>query len=384
MTIVARTPTVAFLYFALMIFHVHECTLEARVTTNRWDVPPQGVEYQACSVRVFTSAALIDYIPQHQCTVCGCRLHTIPARTSNYIITYHLLFYGRSARCVQSITCTMATLIFGLACLVSQHQTKHSISAIANLPVKQFMGAAREGWGPYFRNLHSKMRKEGTTPSTARRMNRPPPDRRRRPRQAPPPPRRALSGATISSQATASGRHRDSRQVTHGTSTNNRSSDSRSSSTGCLTRRQRRQRVDDDNFDGLAESRARAARREAEERVTERLAMRLQALWQELKIPSPDQAYITATYLEVGGKGGSRGGGEGNGDKGQVAHVRGGTGNPASGDVHRELARQIRLLLEHRTATIKVRAYRALQVSFCAATCDINNGQLGRSYRYRR
>ena len=66
MTIVARTPTVAFLYFALMIFHVHECTLEARVTTNRWDVPPQGVEYQACSVRVFTSAALIDYIPQHQ------------------------------------------------------------------------------------------------------------------------------------------------------------------------------------------------------------------------------------------------------------------------------------------------------------------------------
>ncbi len=255
------------------------------------------------------------------------------------------------------LTCTMALLP-----LFVRHdfvQTSHSISAIANLPVKQFMGAAKEGWGPYFRNLHSKMRREGAAHSTARRMNRPPPDRRRKPRQAPPPPRRAAPGAPTSSRAAASRRHSNPRQMTHGTNTYSRSgSNSRSSSsTDCLTRRRRREREDDDNFDGLAESRAKAARREEEEGVTQRMAMRLHALWQELKIPSPDQAYISATYLEAGGKPSGRGSGESKGDKGQVAQVRSGTSNPTSGDVHRELARQIRLLLEHRTATVKVRLH---------------------------
>lgn len=263
------------------------------------------------------------------------------------------VFSGEGPRC--AYLCHGSTSLFVRDDVV---QTYHSISAIVNLPVKQFMGAAKEGWGPYFRNLHSKMRKEGAAHSNARRMNRPPPDRRRKPRQAPP-PRRAAPGALTSSQAAASRRHRNPRQMTNGINNFNRSGNSSrsSSSTDCLTMRRRRQREDDDNFDGLAESRARAARREAEEGVTERMATRLHTLWQELKIPNPDQAYISATYLEAGGKGSGRGVGESKCETGQVAHVRGGTSNPTSEDVHRELARQIRLLLEHRTATVKVRVH---------------------------
>lgn len=112
------------------------------------------------------------------------------------------------------------------------------------------------------------------------------------------------------------------------------------------------------------------AEREAGEEVTRRMAMRLQTLWQELKIPNPDRAYITAKYLEAGrgstggGRYGSRGGfpdgfdGEGGGGKGEVAGGGGGGGGGNGGltgdDVHRELTRQIRLLLEHRAATVKV------------------------------
>ena len=110
-----------------------------------------------------------------------------------------------------------------------------------------------------------------------------------------------------------------------------------------LTRRRRRQREDgNNNSDGLAASRARAAKREEAEEVIGKMAMRLQVLWEELKIPSPDRAYVTAMYLEAGGRGGSRDGDGSKGAKGSGA------------DVCHELVRQIRLLLEHRAATVQV------------------------------
>lgn len=118
-----------------------------------------------------------------------------------------------------------------------------------------------------------------------------------------------------------------------------------------LTRRRRRQREDgSNNSDGLAASRARAAKREEAEEVIGLMAMRLQALWDELKIPSPDRAYVAATYLEAGGRGGGR---DGDGSKGAKG---------ASADVYHELVRQIRLLLEHRAATIQVNGMFALCV----------------------
>lgn len=77
------------------------------------------------------------------------------------------------------------------------------------------------------------------------------------------------------------------------------------------------------------------------------MTVRLQTLWQELKIPEPDRAYVAATYLEGGG---GAGGVEASG----VSPGREGIGRPTSEDVQRELVRQIRLLLGYRDATIKV------------------------------
>lgn len=221
----------------------------------------------------------------------------------------------------------------------------NSISAIANLPVKQFMGAAKEGWGPYFRNLHHKMRKEATAHSASTRMNRPPPDRRRKPGQAPSqPPRRAPSRTTRLSQPIANRQHKAAE----------RSNNPSGGGINGLIKRRRRQREDANNFDGLAASRARSAQREAEEEMIGKMAMRLQTLWEELKIPSPDRAYVTAAYLEAGGKGGSRGGDGSRNAQGKAANGGCGTGGPTSVEVRRELVRQIRLLLEHRAATIQV------------------------------
>lgn len=214
-----------------------------------------------------------------------------------------------------------------------------SISAIVNLPVKQFMGAAKDGWGPYFRDLHSRMRKEAAAHRTAARMNRPPADRRRKPGQAPSPrPRRASSGDTTRSSQATTAYQQHNKAAGSNTGSNNR----RGGGVDGLTRRRRRQRQDGNNFDGLAASRARAAKRKEEEEVIEKMAMRLQALWEELKIPSPDRAYVTATYLESGGRGDDR-------DRDGSKSAKG-----ASADVYHELVRQIRLLLKHRAATIQV------------------------------
>ena len=99
--------------------------------------------------------------------------------------------------------------------------------------------------------------------------------------------------------------------------------------------------------DGLAASRAKAARRAEKESVVWRMVVRLQTLWQELKIPEPDRAYITATYLG------------GSGRPGAVDATGPGPyreeGTPTSDEVSLELVRQIRLLLDYRAITIKVR-----------------------------
>ncbi|CAM9380944.1 unnamed protein product, partial [Ectocarpus sp. 8 AP-2014] len=247
-----------------------------------------------------------------------------------------------------------------------------SISAIANLPVKQFMTAAKDGWGPYFRNLHSKIRKETTARSTttAKRMNRPPPERRRRSsqRQHPPlplPRRASSSGATKDEKKN----NRRYSKVTNDLHHMVRSADVASSDS---SKRRRRRQSEDDNSDGLAASRERAAKRQAEEMVIRRMGVRLQALWQELKIPDPDRAYVTAAYLDAGGGGGGfsgqRAGGGGGMEEPPVGGGGGGGGNsgPTSENVNRELTRQIRLLLEHRAATVKVlRSVNARESRLC-------------------
>ncbi|CAM9358482.1 unnamed protein product [Ectocarpus fasciculatus] len=249
-----------------------------------------------------------------------------------------------------------------------------SISAIANLPVKQFMTAAKDGWGPYFRNLHSKMRKETTARSTTttKRMNRPPPERRRRSSQHQHPPlplrrRASSSGATKDVQRNNRRYSKVANDLHHIV----RSADVASTDS---SKRRRRRRSEDDNSDGLAASRARAAKRQAEEMVIQRMGIRLQALWQELKIPDPDRAYVTAAYLEAGGGGGDfsgqRAGGGGGMEEpavgGGAGGGGGGKGGPTSEDVNRELTRQIRLLLEHRAATVKVlRSVNARELRLC-------------------
>ena len=98
------------------------------------------------------------------------------------------------------------------------------------------------------------------------------------------------------------------------------------------------------NFYGLAESRERSARRAAVKEVIERLTLRLQSLWHELRVPHPDQAYVIAAYLR-GGRVGTLGAGSGL-DKDDAG--------PTTNEVRDELVRQIALLLKYRTATIKV------------------------------
>lgn len=210
-----------------------------------------------------------------------------------------------------------------------------SISAICNLPIGPFAGASREGWGNYFRELHGNMRtrKSSTTPhrggplpmkraavrsSPARARRRPPPERRGEwGRQQRPPPAAPSSRKNNRSGACRTANANDKQQA--------------------------------NGPDGLAPVRARAARRAAEESVVWRMAVRLQTLWQELKIPEPDRAYVTATYLGGSGRPGAV-------DVTGTVPGRNTEGIPTTSDeAHLELVRQIRLLLDYRAVTIKVR-----------------------------
>lgn len=206
-----------------------------------------------------------------------------------------------------------------------------SVSAICNLPVGPFVGAASAGWGTYFRDLHRKIRaRERTTPTQEKSHI-----------------------GTRRTSATHSRRRLGPLQAAVKCCRNSSGGDSKPPG------HNRRRRED---FDGLAASRARAAKRAAEEDVTNRMVIRLQTLWLELKIPEPDRAYIVATYLDPGCGEGVEGG---NCGLGGSSEKRGGGGTSTA--VQRELARQIALLLEYRTATIEVRI--GWPVFFCPANC---------------
>lgn len=209
----------------------------------------------------------------------------------------------------------------------------HSISAICNLPVGPFVGAAREGWGRYFHDLHRKMRARETISagykrpqstrkgrSSAEGTHRPPGRQRRSGQQQPPAPATTYYGNPRRNSA----------------DTNLR----RTTYTSCNRRPTQ-------DCDSLAESRAPLATRAATENATRRMAIRLQTLWQELKIPKPDRAYVVAAYLN--------GCGDEGGGTGTAVGCAEAEGWPTSVEVHRELVRQITLLLEYRAATIKVR-----------------------------
>ncbi|CAN0476559.1 unnamed protein product, partial [Laminaria digitata] len=219
-----------------------------------------------------------------------------------------------------------------------------SFSAICNLPIGPFAGASREGWGNYFREHHGNMRarESATTITTAvrsspARARRRPPERRGKwgHQQRPPPAatQHARNGNSNNNSRIKSG---GACRKAAGTANNN-------------SKQQQRQ-----DPDGLAASRAgaEAARRAAEEEsIVWRMEIRLQTLWQELKIPEPDRAYITATYL-----GGSERQGAANatGSTGPGREIEGGIPTTASDEVNLELVRQIRLLLDFRAITIKV------------------------------
>lgn len=71
-----------------------------------------------------------------------------------------------------------------------------------------------------------------------------------------------------------------------------------------------------------------------------RMAIRLQILWHEMKIPHPDQAYIMATCFEAG--------------EGRESRCTLEKDMPLRADVRREMVRQISILLRYRADTIKV------------------------------
>lgn len=82
-----------------------------------------------------------------------------------------------------------------------------------------------------------------------------------------------------------------------------------------------------------------------------RMATRLQILWNELKIPQPDRAYIIATYLMGSLSVATRGKASDLGERTAGARIH---RRPTKEEVQSELTRQITLLLAYRVATIKV------------------------------
>lgn len=245
---------------------------------------------------------------------------------------------------------------------------KCSISAIANLPVAPFVGAASQGWGHYFNGSGTKKPQRRSSDAGATQQI-----RQRNKRARPPGKRSALSVATGTGgrglkrppewRARSTGQQRlppplppetmeakvcrsrnappECTKVDNGGRFGRRTH-----STGndhCGRRRKK-------SIDGLADSRARAAIRAAEEEITQRLAVRLQILWDELKVPKPDRAYIVAMYLRQGegveNEGWPKDTGSSSAD--MVEQQR------SVGEIHHELVRQISLLLEHRAATIEV------------------------------
>lgn len=102
------------------------------------------------------------------------------------------------------------------------------------------------------------------------------------------------------------------------------------------------------DFNGVEESRKAATKRAAAKEVIRQLILRVQVLWQELRVPHPDRAHMTATYLA----GGSRV----EVDNTTAVFNKTGDNKPTSDQVRNELVRQIEILLNYRTATVKVRA----------------------------
>lgn len=209
-----------------------------------------------------------------------------------------------------------------------------SISAICNLPVGPFMGAAKEGWGRYFRGLHRATGEKGLLDRNNAHEGLPRSTRRSRSplgrQQRPPPERRTRLGQTQGPQSNFRSHQGSSNSATNARRASNN------------TRRRR------EDFDGLAESRARAAKRAEAEDVTRRMTLRLHTLWQELKVPEPDRAYVLAAYV----------GGDWDQAENPGGNLRRKDGGPPTVEMQRELARQISLLLKYRAATIKVREQR--------------------------
>lgn len=102
------------------------------------------------------------------------------------------------------------------------------------------------------------------------------------------------------------------------------------------------------DFNGVEESRKAATKRAAAKEVIRRLILRLQVLWQELRVPYPDRTHMTATYLAGGRHVGV--------DNTSGIPNRKGDNKPTSDQVRNELVRQIEVLLNYRTTTVKVRA----------------------------
>lgn len=212
----------------------------------------------------------------------------------------------------------------------------NSVSAIINLPVAPFMGAAREGWGQYFRNFHGKMH---------------PPGEPNGGKQGPGPSRGGISSAKRRQGSTRRRvRHRPpSPSLTTATARKKTSTDPNSPRR--VYRRRRNDGIDNDDVPlsaGGSQVKTEQGHRIMEDAIIRRMAARLQILWQELKIPRPDRTYIVAMYLA----GSFAGAGSESGKLSDRTSTRNTRINRE--EVQRELTRQTSLLLTYRAATIKV------------------------------
>lgn len=226
----------------------------------------------------------------------------------------------------------------------------YSVSAIINLPVGPFMSAAKDGWGQYFRALHGKQVVHDP--------------RGKRDREG---ASRASSRVDISR---AKRRQHDKRQTTARSHPSSASSPRTTTTceqigtTGVNPRKPqrnyRRRRASDsavnDNEESLSAGESRVGAGERRQLILQddsirRMATRLQILWNELKIPQPDRAYITATYLRGSLSVATRGKASNLGGRTTVARLH---RRPTKEEVQSELMRQVTLLLAYRAATIKV------------------------------
>lgn len=210
-----------------------------------------------------------------------------------FISVHHIIEFMALAR--YSISFKFSPLSFG------------SVSTIYNLPVGPLVKASKEGWGRFFRHRYGPRYSAQTSTNKG-----------------------SQQGFCTSCKQRRQIQRQLARSPLTATDENRRVPMYRRVS--CF-----REQVERDDVEVLMDGER--ARRAMGITVIRRLTTRLQILWHEMKIPQPDRAYITSTYLLGWG---------------EHANHRFAKTSRSYTQVRREVMRQISLLLRYRAATIKV------------------------------